>query len=702
MGIKYKIFLLGSLLPIVALVVFAGYTLTQTKNLSLSGIDRATTLSNNAAVESRKTLEQHGKKIIVNQSENRALYCYQALARISDLTSALALEASSIWNGKVTSTSEKAYQRLEAPLQPGTESVVRIAPASDMTAVNRDIAYAVNLNPFFRKAKTSNPIIKSIYIGTETGLHFRMPWVAAHQVGYDPRERSWYKDAVVSGRTGWSDPYTSASEGVLMVTCYAPAYDSSGKLIGVIGVDVSLATLNETLLKTSYEGGVGVLLDRDGDVVAFSDGGDGVVSALVKNKTVPSIKDVFDKLMLRKAGLVQAELDGEDMFIVFNPIGQTNWTLCILVPVGSVNSIAHEIGKKIVKAKNSTSDELSQQLAKTRNHALLALAVILMSFLVLAYRISRSIIDPVLLLTKGAKNIGEGDFKTKLDIRSGDELEQLAESFNTMGDELNEYMLNLEKTTSEKERIQSELNIATDIQASMLPRIFPAFPDIDSIDVFASMTPAKEVGGDFYDFFLLGENKVCIAIGDVSDKGVPAALFMVISKTLLQNCVRSEPDDLGKAITNLNKDLCKDNDQMLFVTIFCAVIDFVEGTCEYVNAGHNPPAFIKNGDADYISAKPVFPVCGVMDNIEYRSGKLSFSDGDKFFLYTDGITEAFDVDRQQYGEGRLIAELKRNAEKPIKEVVAQIGQSIKRFSSGAVQSDDITMLLFEYHETKTK
>ncbi len=696
MGIKRKIFLLGSFLPIIALIVFAIYTLTQTKRLSISGINRATTLSNAAAVESRKTLEKHGKRLIINESENRALYCYQAMARISDLTSTLALEASTIWNGKIRNTNEKAYQRSSPPLQPAIESVVRVAPGSDEDAIASDIAYSLHLNPFFRNAKTKNPIIKSIYIGTTNGLHFRMPWVAAHKVGYDPRKRSWYTDAVKSGNTGWSNLYTGASEGVLMVTCYAPSYDYTGNLIGVIGVDVSLATLNETLLKTSYEGGVGVLLDRNGNVVAYSDGGDRAVASLMKDKTSPSSKDAFNKLLLGKSGLIEVELDGEDTFVVFNPIGHTDWTLCMLVPKKSVNNIAHEIGKKIATAKNSTTGEFTQQFSSTRNRALIALGIILLIFLLLAFWISRSIINPVILLTKGAKIIGEGDFDTKLDIQTGDELEQLAKSFNTMGDELNEYMHNLEKTTSEKERIQSELNIATDIQASMLPRIFPSFPDIEHIDVFASMTPAKEVGGDFYDFFLLDDNKVCITIADVSDKGVPAALFMVISKTLLKNRVRAEPNDLGKAITNLNKDLCKDNDQMLFVTIFCAVIDFVEGTCEYVNAGHNPPVFIRDGEVDYIPAKPVLPVCGVIQDMTYHSGSLSFSAGDKFFLYTDGVTEAFNIDHQQYGEERLLAELKLCTKKPIEEGVAFIAKSVEHFSTGTEQSDDITILLFEY------
>jgi sigma-B regulation protein RsbU (phosphoserine phosphatase) len=699
-GIKPKIFLLGLILPIFALIFFAGYMLTETKELSLSGVHKATTLSNDAAIESRAALEEHGKRLIVFESRNRALFCHQALARISDLASLLALEASTVWRGQAVNTNEKAYLRTEQPATPGQESVIRIAPGSNTAAINKDISLAAHLNPFFRDAKIKNSIIKSIYIGTEAGLQFRMPWVSVHKKGYDPRKRIWYTEAVKNGQTGWTDLYTSASEGVLMITCSAPVYGAGGKIVGAIGIDVSLGTLNETLLQTSYEGGVGVLLDRNGNVVAHSEKGDALAAKFKAGKNMPGIREVFKNISTGQDGLIQTKLDGADTFIIYTPIAQTDWALCLLVPVESVNRIAVEIGEKILSAKDSTSSELTQQFAVTRDNALMVLALLLVVFLVIALRISRAIINPIRALADGTKVIGEGNFETKLDIRTGDELQALAENFNTMGDALLAYMKNLKKTTAEKERIQSELTIATDIQASMLPRIFPAFPDLESVDIFASMTPAKEVGGDFYDFFLLGEDKVCIVIADVSGKGVPAALFMVISKTLLQNCVRNQSDNLGEAITRMNADLCKDNDQMLFVTVFCAVIDLKTGHCEYVNGGHNPPVHIRGESVEYVPAKPVFPVCGVMEDMEYKSGSLHLELGDKLFLYTDGVTEAFNREQKLYGDERLLTVLKQCIAQPIEETVGSVTESIHHFAEGAEQSDDITMLFFEYKGEK--
>ena len=369
-GIKKKIFLLGSFFPIVALVLFAAYTITETKNLSLSGVNQAMSMSNEAAIESRNALEKYGKALIEQETKDRALLCLQAMARISDLASTLALEASNIWKAGKASTTEKGYFHTDPPARPDTESVIRIAPGADKKAIERDLSLAALLNPFFRNAMTRNPVMKSIYIGTENGLHFRMPWVAAHKEGYDPRNRSWYSEAVSSGKTGWTDLYTSASEGVHMVTCFSPVYGDKGIQVGVIGIDVSLNTLNETILRTPYDGGVGVLLGRDGQPVAHSKGGEAYVAKLEKARSRQDVQDIFRRVAMNKSGLTQTMLGDTDTYIVYNPIEQTDWTLCMLVPVNSVNSIAQEVSKKILAAKDSTSRELTRQFATTRNNAI--------------------------------------------------------------------------------------------------------------------------------------------------------------------------------------------------------------------------------------------------------------------------------------------------------------------------------------------
>lgn len=703
MGLKTKILLLGLILPLITLSVFALYAFMKTKQLALSGVDKATMLGTTAATDSSKTLEELGETYLKISVNNRAAYCEQALSRISDDASFLAIEAANIWNSPDLASDEIVYNQKIKPKNFQTESVVRIAPKSEKSSIEAELKLAARLNPYFRTVIKSNNIIRSVYIGTENGLNIRMPWTEKVKPGYDPRLRSWYKDAKKTGMTGWSNLYVGASEKLLMVTCYSPFYNNKNELLGVIGIDITLDSINERLLRTPYADGRGVLLSTAGKVIAKPKvsaehmGEDDVISIDLNKKSGSlEVRSVLQDIKERKAGFRRIAIGNVDSFIAYTPIPSVDWALCFIVPVESVSAIAKNVGTQIIKAQKVTKKELIQELYNTSRGIFIALGVILVVFLVLALKISRSIIKPIMLLATEAKVIGGGDFDARIELNSGDELQQLAESFNLMAADLKSYIINLEKTTSEKERIQSELTIATDIQASMLPRIFPPFPEHTEMDIIASMNPAKEVGGDFYDFFMVAENKICLVIADVSGKGVPAALFMVISKTLLQNCVNSEPDDLASAMTSFNRQLSKDNEQLLFVTMLVVVVDLSTGEATYVNAGHNPPLYGREGDFKYIPAEPVFPVCGVMDNIEYKSGCFKLSTGDRIFLYTDGITEAFNPAFEPYGEQRLQDDLNQCKGISITDTEAYVRRSIKNYSDTAEQSDDITMLLFEY------
>ncbi len=283
----------------------------------------------------------------------------------------------------------------------------------------------------------------------------------------------------------------------------------------------------------------------------------------------------------------------------------------------------------------------------------------------------------------------------RISIRTGDEIEELGNSFNFMLDALVDYIHDLNAVTAEKERIGAELNVATQIQASMLPSTFPAFPDHDEFDIFATMTPAKEVGGDFYDFFMLDKTHVAIVVADVSGKGVPAALFMVIAKTLIKD--HSFPfDDLGKVFSTVNELLCASNSGGLFVTAFEGVLDLVTGEFKYVNAGHEMP-FIYKAANSYSAQKvrPGFVLAG-MEGMCYRGGVFQLEPGDKIFQYTDGVTEATDANNQLYGMDRLTEVLNANSDKGCYELLPAVKADIDAFVGDAPQFDDITMLCLEY------
>lgn len=244
-------------------------------------------------------------------------------------------------------------------------------------------------------------------------------------------------------------------------------------------------------------------------------------------------------------------------------------------------------------------------------------------------------------------------------------------------------------------RISSELSLATDIQANMLPRIFPAFPEHDEIDIFATMNPAKEVGGDFYDFFMIDDSNVAVVIGDVSGKGVPAALFMVTAKTLIKDHSQLglEP---AEVFTRINKILCDGNDAGLFVTGWMGVLNLKSGILKYVNAGHNPPV-IKNGDGEfkYLVSRPGFVLAG-MDTVKYKQSELQMYPGDKLYLYTDGVTEATSTDKKLYGEDRLINYINAHGTEIGSVLLKGIRKDIDTFVGDAEQFDDITMLYLEF------
>ena len=331
------------------------------------------------------------------------------------------------------------------------------------------------------------------------------------------------------------------------------------------------------------------------------------------------------------------------------------------------------------------------------NMLLISFAIIGITIIVYIFFVRKMVTKPVGKLTAFTQEITKtSKFENQhIEIKTGDEIQSLSESFNFMLVELENYIANLSKVTAEKERIGAELDVAKHIQASMLPCIFPAFPDRSEIDIYATMEPAKEVGGDFYDFFMVDDRHLAIVMADVSGKGVPAALFMVIGKTLIKD--HTTPDcDLGKVFTQVNKLLCESNSEDLFITAFEGVLDLVTGEFNYVNAGHEMPFICKaGGNFEFHKIRAAFVLAG-MEGMKYRAGSMTLEPGDKIFQYTDGVTEATNVNNELYGMDRLGAILNKVKEKTPHEILPAVKQDIDEFVGEAPQFDDITMLCLEY------
>ena len=254
------------------------------------------------------------------------------------------------------------------------------------------------------------------------------------------------------------------------------------------------------------------------------------------------------------------------------------------------------------------------------------------------------------------------------------------------------------EAVGETERISAELNVANHIQTSMLPNLFPAFPERKEFDIYASMTPAKEVGGDFYDFFMVDDRHLAVVIADVSGKGVPAALFMVIGKTLIKDHTQ-QGRDLGEIFTEVNELLCESNSEGLFITAFEGVLDLDTGDFVYVNAGHDAPFICRrNGSYEPLAVKAGFVLAG-MENTKFSEGRITLAEGDKLFHYTDGVTEATNADNELYGKERLLLVLNKNKGQTPKETLASVKADIDTFVGEAPQFDDITMICVEYRKS---
>ena len=326
--------------------------------------------------------------------------------------------------------------------------------------------------------------------------------------------------------------------------------------------------------------------------------------------------------------------------------------------------------------------------------------VVLVAILLCFFFVKRKIVNPINKIRDASRSMVENlenEESMEVSVKTGNEIEELFDSFKAMYGDVRDYINQLSVVTAEKERIGAELDVAAHIQASMLPCIFPAFPERKEIDIYATMDPAKEVGGDFYDFFMVDDRHLAIVMADVSGKGIPAALFMVIGKTLIKD--HTTPGrDLGKVFTAVNNLLCEANSEGLFITAFEGVLDFVTGEFNFVNAGHEMPFVCKtDGAFEPYKIRPGFVLAG-MENMRYRAGSMILEPGDKIFQYTDGVTEATNIHNELYGMERLEVILNKVKCGTPHEILPAVKADVDEFVGEAPQFDDITMLCLEYKE----
>lgn len=345
-------------------------------------------------------------------------------------------------------------------------------------------------------------------------------------------------------------------------------------------------------------------------------------------------------------------------------------------------------------------DVLSVARQKYINKIILTLIILVVLVVVgQSLFLHRTLLQPLRQISDEALRFSKEGEKTEKKlrdtIRNQDEIGHLAGSIDRMEEQIQNYVESITQITAEKERINTELTLATKIQADMLPHVFPAFPERKEFELFANMDPAKEVGGDFFDFFLVDDDHLCITIADVSGKGIPVALFMMASKILLKNNAMTGKGP-AEILTDVNAAICANNREQMFVTIWLGILEISTGRLTAANAGHEYPVLMRAGkDFELYRDKHGF-VIGGMEGAEYSQYELQLNPGDKLFLYTDGVTEATDANKELFGSGRMIAVLNERKDTSPTQMLEGVRRAVDDFVKEAEQFDDLTMLCLAY------
>lgn len=572
--------------------------------------------------------------------------------------------------------------------------------AITLDAVWDEVQLLGNMANVFAPALAENRnMITTIYVGTASGA------LLSYDTGSDladtdaPEEyhyfadSSWYPLAREAGKAVFTDTYLDGYGRGLTISCAAPFYDADGSFAGVVCMDILISDLNNTIINTDIgANSYAFLLDAKGNIIAspyMEQDSEDYIN--IFNDADAPAHSIADQIMSEQSGITQNDAD---VYFAHTPIRSADWTLAIHVP-------SSDITAPVVKIRNTISSDTATTAAAMQNSFMTAILVFAVAFAAIiavviffSNRFSRRITSPLMELNEGVRVVSSGKLDYFIDIHTGDELETLANSFNKMTKDLLDQMINLRRVTAEKERIGAELGVATHIQASMLPCIFPAFPGRAEFDIYASMQPAKEVGGDFYDFFLVDDNHLAMVMADVSGKGVPAALFMVIAKTLIKNIAQT---GLGpkEVLEKANNQLCENNEAEMFVTVWLGILEISTGKMICANAGHEFPSVQRaNGDFELIRDKHGFVLAG-MEGSKYKEYEITLEKGDRLFVYTDGVAEATNAADELYGTDRMIDALNRNKDASCEALLHHMKEDIDLFVGDAPQFDDITMLSLE-------
>ena len=638
------------------------------------------------------------------------------------------LEETDLYKSYLT-TSNVNVNKILSEVYSGTVNHVSEIEASlgqpdKMTTIMKEI---VTLNPHIRSCGIS--FVADYY--PQKG-HWYCPYaINVDSVGIETRvigdkqhdylKAEWFNEVLKSDSCYWSKPFFDSVDSITpLVSFLHPIHDKQGKIVAVVGADLALDWFSAKAVQgMNYKGEnikvfVGNEIDKDsldGGILNWADrkwrflthnfiiDSDGTYIAHPQNERV--IKENYFKLAAETPDTIDDhigcqmvagkkgfygkdflhpqtfeffDLDNVSAYLFYEPVPHTNWSIALAVPGFMVYFMS--IGTGVIM--------------------LLLIFLGLVVVRIVGRIIIKQTTKPLSQLAESAKEVAKGNFSAPLPkIKHNDEVKLLRDSFEGMQHSLSEYVEELKETTASKAAIENELQVAHDIQMSMLPKIFPPYPERNDIDIFGSLTPAKDVGGDLFDFYIRDE-KLFFCIGDVSGKGIPASLVMAMTRSLFRNISAhvSQPHQIAEA---LNNALADGNETSMFVTAFIGVLDIATGCMRYCNAGHNPP-LIMGREVSLLPCQPNV-VLGLMDGLEFELQEIQLEPQTTVFLFTDGLNEAEDITQAQFGDERIVSQLEalraEGKNKP-DEIVGSMSDAVHAFVGDAEQSDDLTMLAIEW------
>ncbi len=697
-GVAGKLLLIMVLLTSLIFIIIGGISWIVMGNLGTYATQSSLALGEQAIGESTTALEEDAEIYLLRLAKDQA--------EITDMVFERIISEMNVLNdyGKVMIKENNVtpvtwYTRDIKPAKPGETGIIHLSPGVTAEHVLDEIMALSSFQPVFNTLFHADNRLTALYVTSSSGITFIFPWTPRVDPTFEPRSRSWFFEAVNSSQFVWSDPYVDVLGNGLTITCSKAVHSPDKTRTWVIGSDITIETINYRIITTQLgEDGYAFLINQRGDILSrpgLSAGetrwDESYETENLLQSTNEDLRKVAEEMTRGLSGVSRCRFAEGDKYIAYAPVKSVGWSIGLVVPVEQVIGPAHITGSVIRLASEETHSHITEQMSFLQKILITSFFLLFIGVTGIAIFFSKIITGPVMILSEGARRIGNGDLQTPVEIHTGDEFEELAGAFNRMTNDLRNYIVELRRTTAEKERFTRELEIAQGIQQSFLPDNVPDIPGME-LAVFSS--PALEVGGDFYDFIPVGDDQWGLVIADVSGKGVPAALFMALSRTLIRVSAtwKSSP---ASAITEANTLICRDSKASMFVTLFYLVIDSKKRQITYVNAGHNPPLMLTGGDlSDITLLKAEGIALGIIDDIDLASVTVDLKKGDMVALYTDGITEAMNKDGEEYGIERFTEVLMQNRDLDLSALINTIKTSIKEFTKDAPQSDDITLILF--------